>query len=735
MNVASCVLAVFCLQAAAAAIVPVGNSRQLFLDRTLVAEADGIRFQLHHPQPREIVLSHDVPHEGNCSCYATVLKDGDIYRLYYNGAHCSAYGVIGTARKPHPDLTCIAESKDGIVWIRPTIGEVEFNGSKENNILPIPARWTHCFTPFIDANPICPASERYKAFAFDHGTPHKLFGFVSADGIHWRMASEKPLLTDGNFDSQNLGFYDTVRGCYVAYYRKPWPNKRRGVATATSNDFIHWTEHGLIHCSHEADLYTNAILRYPRAPQYLLGFPMLFEDFRTYSGNFAAGVGDGGLLVGRNGVDFTLNPQAFFRPGMNRERWYNRCNYAAWGFVETPGPFPGSPDELSFYYSEGYYEGREVKLRRCTLRKDGFISATADAEEGSLLTVPLTFSEVPKSSCKGTSVPSRLLAPLTIESGGRIFHRGNRYLRVSRPIALEIPGSRELGHEATFAIQTDAVSHGGERRFFSSFDKQPGGNRFCFHMYVSPDRSHYKDSLLRCEFTGCGRAEFKGEKFVEKIMARTDHHFAATYDHGRICLYMDGEKVASSPANVSDKPLSSELGDIRIGNDYPPNGLFNSPFIGYADDILILRRVLSAEEIASLARMGAENTLDATTEKGVLYTFESDTDAPLVDVLSVDGCQNAAPLRDMYGRTMLLLNCATAARGMVKVEIQDAQTGLPVPGFADSDCETIFDDSLERSVSWKGRTDLSDLAGRPIKLRFRLRDADLYGFRFGMATK
>ena len=539
------------------------------------------------------------------------------------------------------------------------------------------------------------------------------------------------MLTDGNFDSQNLGFYDTVRGCYVAYYRKPWPNRRRGVATATSDDFIHWTEHGLIHCSHDADLYTNAILRYPRAPQYLIGFPMLFEDFRTYPGNFGAGVGDGGLLVGRNGTDFTLNPQAFFRPGPNRERWYNRCNYAAWGFVETPGPFPGSPDELSFYYSEGYYEGREVKLRRCTLRKDGFVSATADAEEGTLLTVPLTFSAIPESQCALTSATSRLLAPLTIESGGRMFHRGKGCLRVSRPIALEIPGSRELGHEATFAIHTDAVPRGGERRFFSSFDKQPGANKFCFHMYVASDKAHYGDSLLRCEYTGCGRAEFKGETFVEKMLAKSDHHFAATYDHGRIRLYMDGEEVASNPAGSPDVPLSSCLGDIRIGNDYPPNGLFNSPFIGYADDVLVLRRALSPDEIARVARVGAESALDTAKEKGVLYTFESETDAPLSDALSADGRQDAVHVRDVWGRTMLLLNCATAARGMIKVEIQDALTGEPLPGFADSDCETIFDDSLERAVYWRGRSELSDLAGRPIRLRFRMRDADLYGFRFG----
>lgn len=75
------------------------------------------------------------------------------------------------------------------------------------------------------------------------------------------------------------------------------------------------------------------------------------------------------------------------------------------------------------------------------------------------------------------------------------------------------------------------------------------------------------------------------------------------------------------------------------------------------------------------------------------------------------------------------MNFATSAAGGVKVEIQDA-SGKAVPGFALGDCEEHFGDSLERTVVWKNGTDLSSLAGKPVRLRFALKDADLYSIKF-----
>jgi hypothetical protein len=75
------------------------------------------------------------------------------------------------------------------------------------------------------------------------------------------------------------------------------------------------------------------------------------------------------------------------------------------------------------------------------------------------------------------------------------------------------------------------------------------------------------------------------------------------------------------------------------------------------------------------------------------------------------------------------LNFSTSAAGTIRVEIEDAD-GKPIEGFALLDNSEVFGDDLERVVTWKQGSDLSKLAGTPVRLRFTLSDADLYSFQF-----
>ena len=77
----------------------------------------------------------------------------------------------------------------------------------------------------------------------------------------------------------------------------------------------------------------------------------------------------------------------------------------------------------------------------------------------------------------------------------------------------------------------------------------------------------------------------------------------------------------------------------------------------------------------------------------------------------------------------LAVNFSTSAAGGIRVEIQDA-SGRPLPGFALADCPEIFGDDLQRAVAWRQGPDVSTLAGKPVRLRFALRDADLYALQF-----
>jgi hypothetical protein len=75
------------------------------------------------------------------------------------------------------------------------------------------------------------------------------------------------------------------------------------------------------------------------------------------------------------------------------------------------------------------------------------------------------------------------------------------------------------------------------------------------------------------------------------------------------------------------------------------------------------------------------------------------------------------------------LNFATSIAGSIQVELQNAK-GEPISGYTLQECAEIFGDSLSRPVLWKNGSGVSPLAGQPVRIRFVMRDADLYAFRF-----
>jgi len=77
----------------------------------------------------------------------------------------------------------------------------------------------------------------------------------------------------------------------------------------------------------------------------------------------------------------------------------------------------------------------------------------------------------------------------------------------------------------------------------------------------------------------------------------------------------------------------------------------------------------------------------------------------------------------------LVINYSTSSIGHVKVELQDAG-GRPLPGFTLAESDEIVGDEIRRTVTWKGSEDVSSLAGRPVRLRFAMKDADLYSIQF-----
>jgi hypothetical protein len=82
-----------------------------------------------------------------------------------------------------------------------------------------------------------------------------------------------------------------------------------------------------------------------------------------------------------------------------------------------------------------------------------------------------------------------------------------------------------------------------------------------------------------------------------------------------------------------------------------------------------------------------------------------------------------------FAGKQLSINFATSAPGSVRVEIQTAD-GKPIPGFTLDDCREQIGNEIDRIVAWKGGSDVSSLAGQAVRLRFVMKDADLYALQF-----
>ncbi len=83
----------------------------------------------------------------------------------------------------------------------------------------------------------------------------------------------------------------------------------------------------------------------------------------------------------------------------------------------------------------------------------------------------------------------------------------------------------------------------------------------------------------------------------------------------------------------------------------------------------------------------------------------------------------------VFSGKSLHLNFASSAAGQIKVEVQTLD-GKAIEGYALDECHDIFGDTVDRPVSWKNGADLSQLAGKAVRLRFALNDAHLYAYQF-----
>ena len=144
----------------------IGSRRELFLDKFLIERLDNASLRLHEPTktPR--------PQSPLIGGYATVIKDGELFRAVYRSYDPSYKGEQYDGNPG--EMTCYAESRDGHEWTQPKLGLVEINGSRENNVILRASPFSTNFSPFLDDRPDVPADQRFKATAglSDHAVKH-----------------------------------------------------------------------------------------------------------------------------------------------------------------------------------------------------------------------------------------------------------------------------------------------------------------------------------------------------------------------------------------------------------------------------------------------------------------------------------------------------------------------------------------------------------------------------------
>lgn len=372
-------------------VIELGSQRELFVDHHMIEKMNDTELVLHRPHDEGIALEFDYPWEGPFCGYVTMIQDGSRYLAYYRGhPKAAADGSVS-------ETTCVAVSADGIKWTKPRLGLFEADGSKENNIiLADHAPFSHNFCPMLDRRPGVPADERFKALAGTRKTG--LNSFASADGFTWRRTSDKGVITEGAFDSQNVPFYSESEKQYICYFRV-FVDKKRRISRTTSPDFVTWSKPVLMEYDQKPieHLYTNQTSPYFRAPQIYIGIAArFFPGRRVLSEAQAKQVGvhpryfndcsDGVLISTRGGNLYNRTfMEGFVRPGIGLENWVSRTNYPALNVIPT------GDDTMSLFVNQNYGQPT-AHLRRYSLRTDGFVSVHAPYSGGELTTRLFTFT-------------------------------------------------------------------------------------------------------------------------------------------------------------------------------------------------------------------------------------------------------------------------------------------------------------------------------------------------------
>ena len=320
--------------------IEVGHVRQLVLDKHIVDTTWNCFRKVHQPDkhpdnpliPGGSCEPEGYVAEANCG---TVLYDEELGRFRFwttrldmtkgkwSGAFTHAYW----------------ESEDGIHWVKPELGIVEYDGSKANNILQAGKGELYGAVSVVELPSRLRSKGRFAmVYGFSQEAPRPgTYASMetriawSADGLHWEDEAGKPAIAGRNDTFVNM-VYNPERDVFMQYRRATVnAHEIRRMAYSESRDLTSWTQPEVIIDPDELDgpmLYDFTVNRYESAYLGLL--------HTLYSPNAGYKTGSRIWKDGRTAKDLHVDVQlAWSRDGKHWERHPERPIFLETGIYAT----------------------------------------------------------------------------------------------------------------------------------------------------------------------------------------------------------------------------------------------------------------------------------------------------------------------------------------------------------------------------------------------------------------
>jgi hypothetical protein len=236
------------------------KARSLFaFDSVAIPHTQNLRLEMHQPQryAGNPVLARGEPGSVDAlgvQFYGSVLREDGKFRMWYVAYDDDATNKARSERW----RAAYAESVNGIDWVKPSLGLVEFKGNKENNLVDVGGAWGFVNLKVIKDESDADPTRCYKMMTHVYFRHHSRLGtllpFVSADGLRWRAVKDvqpvkgelkkSDLLVPGVHLEPASGLYQWD-GQYFLTAQNAMPAtfhyQGRVVRLLRSADFTHWS--------------------------------------------------------------------------------------------------------------------------------------------------------------------------------------------------------------------------------------------------------------------------------------------------------------------------------------------------------------------------------------------------------------------------------------------------------------------------------------------------------------